>query len=101
MGKQLTPGFAVQNGLQLTAEGFSPVLREIKEQYHDPFYHGRFESMFKEEVPAGVRSTKFYGKTGYIVTFWNTTDRDATFPLYGREITVAAKDVAVAEFVNG
>ena len=73
-------------------------LLELKERYHDYFYHGRFASMFGEEVPACVRSAKFHGQNGYIVTFWNTTDKNITFPLYGREISVAAKDVAVAEF---
>ena len=73
-------------------------LTDLKEQYHEYFYHGRFESMFGEDVPAGIRSAKFHGEDGYIVSFWNTTDKDLTFPLYGREITVPAKDVAVTEY---
>ena len=57
--------------------------------------------MFKEPVPAGVRSAKFVAEDGdYIVAFWNTTEVDTKFELYGKEVYVAAKDVAVMEY-NG
>ena len=75
-------------------------LTDLKEKYHDYFYHGRFESMFGEPVPAGIRSAKFRCGNGYLVTFWNTTDMDASFVLYGKEITVAAKDVSAAEYTE-
>ena len=75
-------------------------LTDLKEKYHDYFYHGRFESMFGEPVPAGIRSAKFRYGNGYLVTFWNTTDKDASFVLYGKEITAAAKDVTAAEYTE-
>ena len=54
--------------------------------------------MFGEALPAGIRAGRFEAADGTaIVALWNTTGEDMTFPLYGREVTVGAKDVAVAE----
>ncbi len=74
-------------------------LTDIKAKYHKYFYRGRFESMFGEPVPSGIRSAKFHAEDGdFLVSFWNTTGRDAEFTLYGREIKIPAHEVAVMEY---
>ena len=74
-------------------------LTDLKAQYHDYFHHGRFESLSCENLPAGIRAAKLVGENGdFIVTFWNTTEKDMTAAIFGKTATVAAKDVAVVEF---
>lgn len=74
-------------------------LNDIKAAYKPYFYHGTYRSMYGENLPDGIMSGKFTASNGsYIVTFWNKTDNDLGFELYGKYITVKAKDVAVAEY---
>lgn len=75
-------------------------LTTIKAQYHDYFHHGRFETLSCESLPAGIRAAKFVRANGdFIVTFWNTTEKETTVEVFGKSTTVAAKDVAVIEYL--
>ena len=74
-------------------------LNDIKETYHDYFYHGKFESLACEDLPAGIRAAKFVREGGdFIVTYWNTTEQDMDVTLFGKTAAVGAKDVAAAEY---
>lgn len=74
-------------------------LTDIRAKYSRYFYHGNYETMYGEKVPEHIMSGKFRAADGsFIVTFWNKSDSDAEFELYGKKITVKAKDVAVAEY---
>ncbi len=74
-------------------------LTDIRAKYSRYFYHGNYETMYGENVPEHIMSGKFRAADGsFIVTFWNKSDSDAEFELYGKKITVKAKDVAVAEY---
>lgn len=74
-------------------------LIDIRNEYSKYFCLGRFATMYGEPLPNVIRAAKFKADDGsFIVSMWNTDSKDVTFTLYGKEITVKANDVGVAEF---
>ena len=74
-------------------------LIDIRNEYSKYFCLGRFATMYGEPLPSVIRSAKFKADDGsFIVSMWNTDSKDVTFTLYGKDITIKANDVGVAEF---
>lgn len=76
-------------------------LLDIKQTYAKYFYHGTFCSLQGQALPAEIRGSGFKAADGgRIAALWNETDHDLTFPLFGREVTIAANELAVEEFID-
>ena len=74
-------------------------LNDLKQTYHKYFFRGTFSSMYGEALPAGIRASRLTAPDGDVIAaLWNTTSAAVTFTLWGKTVTVRAKDVAVAEY---
>lgn len=76
-------------------------LLDIKEKYAKYFYQGVFRTLQGENLPAGIRGSIFEAtdKQSFIAALWNESDKDITFSLFGRSITLPAGEITVEEYV--
>jgi len=70
-------------------------LIDIKEQYRDFFYKGRFVCNHTLFLPKEIRMTEYESADGRtLLVFWNDSDREAEFTACGQPVNIASQDIA-------